>query len=113
MPRHAVDDLRCQTVSSTVFWSVVLNSDKIIKLFLGGHGNSIVSLFDCVVLMIGLIEALFIEVKVDLKFRFSPLIFSFAAFYFQGFYHYGVSPRCFLFAQSFLDFYWCINIHGN
>ena len=42
---------------------------------------------------------LFIEVIVDLKFCVSPFPFSFPALSCQGFYHHGVSPQCFLFAQ--------------
>ena len=51
---------RCWTVAFKVFWPVVSNCDIIIKLFLGGRRDGIVSFFDCEVLTVRLITRKFI-----------------------------------------------------
>ena len=56
-------------------------------------------------------QALFVQLIVNLKLCFPPLMFSFPAFSFQVFDRCGVSPGCFLFAQGALDCYRCNSFH--
>ena len=49
--------------NSLFFWSIVFNCDTVVKLFLSGRIDGIVSSYDCVVLMVRLIVLISFPLK--------------------------------------------------